>query len=206
VTDLVRKIATWLPVTDEMLEDVSQIRSYIDSRLRLFINLAEDDQILNGNGTAPNLRGLRNRVGIASPVARSSDTNADAILKQITAITVNSFLAPDGFTIHPTNWQTIEMSKDTAGNYLGAGPFAPRLSRTLWGISAVPTVAQTLNTAFVGAYKAGAQLFRKGGVQVEASNAHADFFVKNLTAIRAEERAALAVYRPASFGEVTGLN
>jgi HK97 family phage major capsid protein len=63
----------------------------------------------------------------------------------------------------------------------------------------------TAGTALVGAFKTAAQIFRKGGVRVEASNSHADFFVKNLVAIRAEERLALAVYRPAAFGEVTGL-
>jgi hypothetical protein len=40
---------------------------------------------------------------------------------------------------------------------------------------------------------------------VEASNSHADYFQRNLTAIRAEERLALAVYRPGAFGAVTGL-
>ena len=61
-------------------------------------------------------------------------------------------------------------------------------------------------TALVGAFKTAAQLFRKGGLRVEASNSHSDFFTKNLVAIRAEERLALAVYRSAAFGTVTGLN
>ena len=34
------------------------------------------------------------------------------------------------------------------------------------------------------------------------SNSHDDFFIKNLVAIRAEERGALAVFRPSAFGEV----
>ena len=61
------------------------------------------------------------------------------------------------------------------------------------------------NTALVGAFKQAAQVFRKGGIRVEASNSHADFFIKNLVAIRAEERLALAVYRPGAIGKVTGL-
>lgn len=54
----------------------------------------------------------------------------------------------------------------------------------------------------VGAFKTAAQVFRKGGVSVEASNSHASYFTTNLVAIRAEERLALAVYRPAAFATV----
>jgi len=46
---------------------------------------------------------------------------------------------------------------------------------------------------------------QKGGLRVEASNSHDDFFIKNLVAIRAEARLALAVYRPAAFGTVVTL-
>jgi HK97 family phage major capsid protein len=60
-------------------------------------------------------------------------------------------------------------------------------------------------TAILGAFRMGGQLFRKGGISVQASNAHADFFIKNMTAIRAETRVALAIYRPQAFGLVTGL-
>jgi HK97 family phage major capsid protein len=201
----VRKIATWLPVTDEMLEDVPAMRSYIDNRLRMFVQLVEDDQLLNGDGVAPNMLGLRNQVGLQPDVVRGTDTNADAILKQITAIAVNAFIQPDGVVMHPTNWQTIQLSKDANGMYYGSGPFAAPQTPRLWGLPVAVTLAMTAGVAFPGAYRTGAQFFRKGGLRVDASNSHSDFFVKNLTAIRAEERGALAVYRPGGFGEVTGL-
>jgi len=49
------------------------------------------------------------------------------------------------------------------------------------------TSAIAAGTALVGAFRTAAQIFRKGGVRVEASNSHSDFFVTNKTAIRAEE-------------------
>lgn len=205
-TDDVRKIATWLPVTDEMLEDVPQIRSFIDNRLRLFVQLAEDDQILNGDGVDPNILGIRNRAGLQADQARGSDTNVDAIFKQMTTILVNALIQPDATVMHPTNWQTIALSKDANGQYYGQGPFAAPGPRVLWGYPVAVTVAMTSGVALPGAFRSGAQLFRKGGLVTAASNSHSDFFTKNLTAIRAEERAALAVYRPGGFGEVTGLN
>jgi len=202
----VRKVATWLPVTDEMLDDVPAMRSYIDSRLRMFVMLAEDDQLLNGNGTPPNLLGLRNQTGMQADLARGTDTNADAIFKQMTLIAVNAFLQVDGITMNPANWQTVQLAKDANGQYYGNGPFAAAPTPRLWGVPVAVTPAMTAGVALPGAYRTGAQMFRNGGLRVDASNSHQDFFTKNLTAIRAEERIALAVYRPGGFGEVTGLN
>lgn len=205
-TDEVEKIAHWIPVHDEMLEDVSYLRSTIDARLRLGVQLAEEDQLLNGSGTSPDIMGILNRPGITTDQARGADTNVDAIHKQITRVMIASLLQPDAVVIHPTNWETIALGKDANGQYYGPGPFAGPLSKTLWGKRVVDTTRITANSALVGAFAQAAGIFRKGGIVVSASNSHSDFFVKNLTAIRAEERLALAVYRPAAFGEVTGLN
>ena len=70
VSDPVRKIATWLPVTEEMLEDVPALRSYLDARLRLGVQLAEDDQLLNGRVVAPDIIGFLARTGLAASIAR----------------------------------------------------------------------------------------------------------------------------------------
>jgi HK97 family phage major capsid protein len=75
----------------------------------------------------------------------------------------------------------------------------------MWGKPVVPTTAMPASTALVGAFRQASQVFRKGGLTVEASNSHADFFQRNETAIRAEERLLLAVYRPGAFGTVTNL-
>ena len=223
VDETLKKIATFLPVSDEMLEDYAQIQSYIDSRLQLFVRLQKEVQLLRGDGTGTNLVGLLNRVGLAPPVVKgnatppggsatgvylspATDNDMDAIYRQITQVRVTSFLEPDAIVIDPAGWMTIQLSKNTQGTYYATGPFiAVGANPSLWGKPVVPTTAMPGGTALVGAFGAAAQVFNKGGLTVEASNSHADFFQRNLTAIRAETRCLLAVYRPGAFGAVTSL-
>lgn len=211
VDEVLKKLATFLPVSDEMLEDWAQARSYIDSRLVQFIRMTEETQLLSGDGTGANLVGLLNRPGLATAIVKgtapsvAADNSMDAIYRQITAIRTTQFLEPDAIVVDPLAWQTVTLMKATGtGNYLAGGPFGAGQT-TLWNKRVVVTPAMAANSALVGAFQQGGQVFRKGGITVEASNSHADFFQRNLTAIRAEERLALAVYRPGAFGLVTGL-
>ena len=213
VTDTVRKIAHWLPVTDETLEDAAQIRSVIDARLTLGVQLVEEDQLLNGGGVAPDLLGIRNRVGITAAYVRGTsgpadadETNADAIFRQMMIIATTALVMPTGWVMNPLNWQMIQLSKNAGGDYYGGGPFNAPQAPMLWGIRGAVTPAIVAGTATVGDFSGSAQVFRKGGINIAATNAHADYFIKNLTAIRAETRLALAVYRPAAFGDVSSLD
>ena len=70
----------------------------------------------------------------------------------------------------------------------------------------VVTSAITLGSALVGAFSQGGAVFRRSGVTVEATNSHSTWFADDITAIRAEERLALAVYRESAFTVVTGLS
>lgn len=212
VDEVLHKIATFLPISDEMLEDWAQARSYIDARLVLFVQLAEEAQLLNGDGTGANLVGLLNRPGLATPVVRgtapsaATDNAMDAIYRQITRIRTTQFLEPDAVVIDPLGWEGIVLSKNEMGAYYAQGPFVTEATPSLWGKRVVSTPAMAENTSLVGAFAQGGQVFRKGGITVEASNSHADYFQKNLTALRAEERLALAIYRPGAFGLVTNLD
>lgn len=204
VVDRVKKVATYVKVSNEMLDDVAYLQSYVDGRLRVFVAQETDDQILNGSGSGENQLGLRNRVGITPKVTQGASESAiDAIFRQITAIMAASFVMPDGLVINPADWQTIVLSKaEGSGIYLGANPFAPVQSRTLWGLRVVVTTTMPAGVALVGAFGSMAQWFTRGGISVDMSNSDQDDFIHNRVTIRAEERGALAVYRPSAFGEV----
>jgi len=201
----VRKIAHWIPVTEEMLSDYSQTQSIIDARLRLGLALEEEDQLLNGSGIAPHLLGFLALPGLTPALPKGADTTADAMFKQMTIIATNTFIMPDGFVMNPADWAEVQLAKNSQGNYLGSGPWATPQTPTLWGINGAITPVMVNGTTLVGGFMQASQIFRNGGVKVESSNSHQDFFVKNLVAIRAEERLALAVYREAAFGTVTGI-
>jgi HK97 family phage major capsid protein len=198
----VRKIATYLGISDELLADSAQIQQWLNQRLSLFVRIAEEDQLLRGNGTAPNLRGILNRTGIQTH-GRGSDTNLDAIRKMITKART-SYVEPSFVALHPNQLETIELAKTTGGGEYFGDPFRGGPT-TLWGKPVIVTNGVGAGTVLVGSRQA-ATIFRRGSLRVEASNSHSDWFRKDLVAIRAEQREALAVFRPSAFVMGTAFN
>jgi HK97 family phage major capsid protein len=219
VTETFKKIANTLKISDEMISDVPYVQSQVNGRLVFFVQQKEEQQLLGGLGTGSELLGILNRSGLTAAQAKSTDTAIDAIYKDITKIRTTAFVDPSAIVMHPTDWQGIRLSKDANNQYFAGGPFTGAYgvgsgnndrsvlgtSDNLWGLPVVVTTSATVGTAVVGAFNTCAEVFRKGGITVEATNANENDFLTNLIAIRAEERLALAVYRPAGFSTVTGL-
>lgn len=212
--DNVTKIANVAKVTDEMFQDAAQFQSYLSNRMVFGVKRVEEAQLLNGDGTTPNLQGILNRSGLASTVVTSAGLTAlkamEGIYNQITALRSTSFVEPDAIVINPTDWQTIRLGKDSQNQYYAGGPFTgaygnpgPSNVEQLWGLKAVITTAIAQGTVLVGGFQESGQVFRRQGVTLEMTNSNVDDFVNNLITLRAEERLALAVYRPAGFGKVT---
>lgn len=205
------KIATVLDVPDEFLEDMDAARSYIDGRLTLFIQQEEEDQLLNGSGASPNMRGILNTSGVQTVTSADAADNFAAMYRAITAVRQVALLEPDGVGINPVDYQGMRLRTDANGQFFGGGPFSGGSYGTagavndpgIWGLRTIVSSAVPAGTAVVGAWQAGAQVFRKGGITVDSTNSDADKFRSNISTIRAEERALLAVYRPSAFVKVT---
>lgn len=209
VSEPVRKLGHVLAVSDEMLEDVPALRSFIDSQMRLWLQIEEEDQLLNGNGTDPNLSGILDRNIQTADQSTLASNPMDAVYKAISAIR-QVFLEPDGIVVNPSDWEIFRLKKDENEQYYGGGPFTGAYgngggiaANNLWQLPVVITPAIEEGTVLVGAFRTGAMVFRKGGITVEATNSHEDFFRRNLTAIRAEERLALGVMFPQGFYAIT---
>jgi HK97 family phage major capsid protein len=198
----VRTLAHWIPATRQALADAGQLRTIIEEQLRYGLNYVLDAQMVNGDGTGQNLTGILNTSGISTQ-ARGTDTDVDAIHKAITLIRLQ-YVEPNAVALHPNNWETIRLAKDSTGQYY-YGPPAISGTNSVWGLNVVTGAQFPANSAIVGDFRQ-AILWLREGIQVLASDSHSDFFVKNLIAVLAELRAAFGVVRPAAFAQVTGLN
>lgn len=203
-TETVGKIPVWIPATAESLADISWLESTIRNRLVFMIERRKETQLLNGDGTSPNISGITDRSGLQTQ-AKGSDPVFDAILKAMTLIQVNSFYEPDAIVMHPNDWRDLLLTRTADGIYILGNPGDPTAARRLWGLEVRATTAQTENTAIVGAFGTAAQVFYRSGITVTASTEHASYFIENKVAILAEQRLALAVYRPNAFCTVTGI-
>jgi HK97 family phage major capsid protein len=202
-TSTVRKITTFLPVTDEQLEDIPGAAQYIDSRLPFMVQQRLDLQIVAGDGSSPNLRGLLNISGISTQ-ARGTDASPDAILKGIVKVRVTGRAVPSGVLMHSTDWQNIRLLKDANGNYIWGSPSTAGPEQ-IWGLPVAQTETLTAGTAIVADLARYTALYTRRGLNVQVSNSHSTFFVEGKQAVRADVRVAFVVYRPAAICTVTGL-
>jgi len=192
-------IAHFVKASRQILSDASQLASYIDGRLRYGLAYKEEQQLLSGDGTGQNLLGIiPQATAYAAPFdPAGTETSIDLIRLAMLQAALAEYPA-SGIVMHPSDWARIELLKDSTGRYIIGNPQGT-LSPTLWGQPVVATQAITIDKFLVGAFQLGAQVFDRWEARVEVATENEDDFVKNLVTILAEERLALAVYRPEAF-------
>jgi HK97 family phage major capsid protein len=195
----VRTIAHVMKASVQILADVPQLQSFIDTRLRIGLGIEEEDQLLSGDGTGQNLLGLiPQATDFDTARRRIGDTRIDIIRRAMTQLRLSEYMA-SAIVLHPTDWEEIELTKESGtGAYVWANPRG-LLAPTLWGLPVVDSTALTEGEFMVGAFDVAAQIWDRQQAVVEVSTEDEDNFRRNLVTIRGEERVALTVYRPESF-------
>lgn len=195
-------IAHYIPITNQELEDIPGIRDIVDQELIAMLKLAEEDQILNGNGTSPDLVGILAKTGVQTQ-AKGSDDVFTAAMRAYTLVRHTGFADVSAGVMHPNDWLTYVTAQETTGRFIYGNP-ADAVVQRIWGVPIVVTTAMTENTALFGDFAMYARLWRKGGIRVEVGLVNDDF-IKNQQSIRCEERAALQIRRPSAFVKLTGI-
>lgn len=184
----VKKVTAYIKVTKEMLDDVALMRSEIDQELTELINLKIDEQLLSGAGSGNNLTGIITNATAwaagAFALSIPTPTKWDVLRTAINQVRVNLF-EPTYIVMHPTDVTSMELSKDSTGQYI-MPPFAAVDGSIVSGIRVVANTGVTIDKFLVGDFNKAGVRFREGlTINVGYEN---DDFTKNLVTILAEAR------------------
>ena len=205
VTVALDKLAAFIKETDEYIDDAPFLASAINGRLLNYLRLREEDYLLTKLKAASITADTTSWANSAGAQAI-----ADLIFEKIQKVQADSGFAADAIIMNPKTWQILRLGKYGSTNeYIGGGYFADGQGKQLWGVpvytstfAAAPVSGSAAGEIFVGAFRACGSVVTKGGVSVEATNTDQDDFIKNRMTVRAEERLALAVRRPAGFVKI----
>jgi HK97 family phage major capsid protein len=198
----VRKIAAWVPVTDEIMTDAPTLRSYIDARLEYMLMIREEQLQISGTGTAPQLKGILAYADRQTQGAVAGDLPATvaAAIGKVENVDGDA----DGLVLNPVTFWTAVAKRHSDQFDHGFGGGAPgAVNNITWGLTSVRTRAMAAAQGIVGAFRYGAQVFDRSGLVVRVSDQHEDYFVNNKQVILMERREAFAVWRPNLFVDTT---
>ncbi len=198
-TATVRKITAYVLLSEELLEDVEGLTSYINSRLPSKLKLKENYQLLYGPGTGINLSGLTTSATAYVDNLADSDISRIDILVDAMRQARDDEYEPTFALIHPTDATLIKLTKDDNGNYIHPWIFMPNGQITLDGVPVIVTTAITAGQFLVGDGKRGAQVFDRRQMSLELSYENEDNFIKGMVTVRISERITIAVYRAKAF-------
>lgn len=210
VDDPVRTIAHWLKLSRQVLDDAPLLQSYVDRRLRHGLRNRLELQILRGNGTAPNISGLSASGRHTAFTPTASETEFDAISRAKYAV-IGDDRSANVLFLNPADWGKMERRKVGTSNddtYLvGQNAIVSHIQNGLvsmvWGLPVVTTnnveegkfyVLDSNETMLVMRQAASVEMFAQDEDNVQ----------KNLITVRAELRAALAVFAAGAirFGDL----
>ena len=201
----VENIAHLTYVTRRAAADAPRLMVIINTFLREGLAVKIEDQILLGNGTSPNLRGIINAsVPYAISVFdMSTNSGASRIIAVARAIaTVRSFgYRPDTLVVNSADWfsSNFLMAADTAGNFLIGDPRASiDQLNSIWGLRVVVNDGITAGTQLVGDFRQ-AVIGDRQQAAIYMSDSNRDLFERNILTLLAEQRLGFGVAAPKAF-------
>lgn len=201
------KIAGWINVQDEFLEDIVGATSFLSAELPMALYDAEDIQIFKGSGATNNLNGLYASASALTlpygPVNITSN-NIDLLAGAATYVRRQKRVATAAWT-SPEDYLAILINKSSGATQVYTYPVRFNDNNNMLYIGDIPVIQHTVfnpGEGFVGDFQRGCRIFQKMDATMRFSTENVDNFVKNVTTVLIEERIALANFYPESFVKV----
>lgn len=197
-SEIVETIAHITYITRRAAADAGQIMAYVNDFLMWGLMDALNDEIINGTGTTPHLRGLDDLSGHQTQAFATDMLTTTR--KGRTLVKTVGGAVPTAFLLTPENWEAIDLLQDNEKRYYFGGPMGLG-QPVLWGLPVIEEEALDANLAFVGDWRQGI-IFDREQARIYMTDSNRDLFERNILTLLAEMRAAVAWLRPAAFVEM----
>ncbi|MFT5450532.1 MAG: HK97 family phage major capsid protein [Enterobacterales bacterium] len=192
-----RKIGDTLPVTEEFFEDEALAASELEMFLDINVNLVIDNQLINGDNTGQNLKGVFNSaIAYVAPASGITFPNIkDLVIKMRNEVTrVNgSKFSPDMLLVNSLTMESLILAKDANGNYI-----FDENTGTIGGLFVVVDENVANNALAIGDRRY-ARIYEKTGVVISRGVPNAQFLEDEMT-LKARKRMLLLIKN----GDATG--
>ena len=188
-----RVVAHFIKASKQALSDNTFLQGLIDNRLRRGLDMKIEQQLLLGDGTGQNLRGLLPNATafVKTQLATVDKANRLDVIRLAMLQTVLAGYTSNGVILNPLDAFTIALTKDDVGGYLISNPTAEGGNMRLWGLPVVESASMTADNFLIGDFTQ-AELYNRWDTTVEAGFENDDF-TKNMVTLLGEARLALGI-------------
>lgn len=186
----VKKVTAFIKVATEVLEDIEEAEGDIRAELIEIIELKLDEQMLLGDGTGNNIKGIDawatafSAGDLAGDVA---EANTMDVIRVGVAVMANNNFSPNVVLMNPVDAATLDLAKASDGHYV-APPFKTADGRQISGVVVIENPGVTAGTMYLmDSSKVKARIRKDMSVSVGFSGTD---FTDNVVTILGELRAA----------------
>lgn len=183
-------IAGYIRLSRKMLDDVQGMTTFLQSRLLELLLREEDDQLINGDGTSPNISGITDS---GNYTAASTAETAEALMLIDAISQLEGYdREANGILLHPTDYWTL--AKLSNLNQSSVVVTSENGVLRIGGVPVYRSTACAVDQYIVGDWAMGANFLVREAPRVEFSYEDATNFTTNKVTVRVEERVAFPIY------------
>jgi HK97 family phage major capsid protein len=176
-------------VSKQAMNDSAAFRAFIDGEMLHGLQLAVENQLLNGDGTAGQLTGLLDNATAYS--LRSPNLSGASVIRDAMRQVEGADFTPSHIVLHSDDWYSLDVAQSADARTM--------TTPTLWGLPVICTNSIASGAFLVGDMARCGAIFERETAEVSIATADDDDFRKNMLAVKAEERLALVITNSAAL-------
>lgn len=190
----VQKVGDTLVVTEEFFEDEQMFYSELGMFLRTNVEIVVNGQVVNGDGTGNNLKGLVAStpayVPVASGISDASIYDLIVKLKESISSTGGSKYRTNFALMNIVDINKMKLKKDANDNYI-IPPFVDRSGNVVDGVTVVEDNEVVANTMYIGDSRF-ARIYERSGVEISKDTVGTQF-VEDAMTLKIRKRMAFLI-------------